>query len=85
MASARGRSPWPGRRRQGAFRHSGWPPEEWGGQCATDRNQLALLYNRKLAQEMAKLAGSFHGVNLVYIDLYAILADIVHTALSSSR
>lgn len=46
-------------------------------QCATDRNQLALLYNRKLAQETAKLAGSFHGVNLVYIDLYAILADIV--------
>jgi len=40
-------------------------------QCATDRNQLALLYNRKLAQETAKLAGSFHGVNLVYIDLYA--------------
>ena len=46
-------------------------------QCATDRNQLALLYNRKLAQETAKLAGSFHGVNLVYIDPYAILADIV--------
>ncbi|KAJ1295943.1 hypothetical protein BS78_01G261300 [Paspalum vaginatum] len=46
-------------------------------QCATDRNQLSLLYNRKLAQEMARLSGRFRGINLVYIDLYAILADIV--------
>ncbi|TVU31350.1 hypothetical protein EJB05_23032 [Eragrostis curvula] len=46
-------------------------------QCATDRNQLAQLYNRKLSQEVARLAGRFRDVNLVYIDLYAILDDIV--------
>ncbi|XP_062205820.1 GDSL esterase/lipase At3g14820-like [Phragmites australis] len=49
----------------------------WRRQCATDLNQLALLYNRKLTQEIAKLAGRFRGVNLVYIDLYSILNDII--------
>lgn len=46
-------------------------------QCATDRNKLAQLYNNKLSQEVARLAAKFLDVNLVYIDLYAILDDIV--------
>lgn len=46
-------------------------------QCATDRNQLALLYNRKLNQEINKLAGRLPGVNIFYMDLYSILADMI--------
>ncbi|CAN6311569.1 unnamed protein product [Urochloa humidicola] len=46
-------------------------------QCAQDLNQLALLYNRELSREVDKLARRFRDVNLVYIDLYAILADII--------
>ncbi|KAL6642501.1 hypothetical protein ACP70R_020682 [Stipagrostis hirtigluma subsp. patula] len=46
-------------------------------QCATDRNQMAQLYNGELSQEIAKMASRFRGVNLVYIDLYSILDDIV--------
>jgi phospholipase/lecithinase/hemolysin len=46
-------------------------------QCATDRNQLALMFNRKLSLEVAKLAGRFRGVNIFYVDLYSILGDVV--------
>ncbi|WVZ58021.1 hypothetical protein U9M48_008335 [Paspalum notatum var. saurae] len=46
-------------------------------QCATDRNQLALMFNRKLSQEVAKLAARHRGVNIFYADLYSILADVV--------
>uniref|UniRef100_A0ACD5YEE2 Uncharacterized protein n=1 Tax=Avena sativa TaxID=4498 RepID=A0ACD5YEE2_AVESA len=46
-------------------------------QCATDRNQLAILFNRKAREEMAKLSAKLPGVTLVYIDLYGILADVV--------
>lgn len=46
-------------------------------QCATDRNQLALMFNRKLSLEAAKLAGRYRGVNIFFVDLYSILADVV--------
>ncbi|KAJ1295944.1 hypothetical protein BS78_01G261400 [Paspalum vaginatum] len=46
-------------------------------QCATDRNQLALMFNRKLSQEVAKLAARYRGVNIFYVDLYSILGDVV--------
>ncbi|KAK8445252.1 hypothetical protein SEVIR_9G293200v4 [Setaria viridis] len=46
-------------------------------QCAEGLNQLAMLYNRELNQEIDKLARRFRDVNFVYIDLYAILADII--------
>ncbi|AQK65832.1 anther-specific proline-rich protein APG [Zea mays] len=46
-------------------------------QCATDRNQLALLFNRKLSLEVAKLSGKYRGVNIFYVDLYSVLADVV--------
>ncbi|XP_062205214.1 GDSL esterase/lipase EXL3-like [Phragmites australis] len=46
-------------------------------QCATDRNQLALLFNRKLAVEVGRMAGRFRGVNIFYVDLYSILADMI--------
>ncbi|CAN6288526.1 unnamed protein product [Urochloa humidicola] len=45
--------------------------------CTEDLNQLALLYNRELSREVDKLSRRFRDVNLVYIDLYAILADII--------
>lgn len=46
-------------------------------QCATDRNQLALMANRKISQEMAKLSAKLGpGVQLVFIDLYGILGDL---------
>lgn len=46
-------------------------------QCATDRNQLALLFNRKVSLEVAKLSGKYRGVNIFYVDLYSIVADVV--------
>ncbi|KAI4979724.1 hypothetical protein ZWY2020_016477 [Hordeum vulgare] len=46
--------------------------------CATDRNQLALLFNHRVGQEMAKLGARLPGVTLVNIDLYTIFADVVH-------
>lgn len=47
-------------------------------QCATDRNQLALLFNHRVGQEMSKLGARLPGVTLVNIDLYTIFADVVH-------
>jgi hypothetical protein len=50
-----------------------------------DLNQLALLYHRQLNQDVDKQATRrFHDVNLVYLDLYAILANIdLYTSLLS--
>ncbi|XP_006662173.2 GDSL esterase/lipase EXL3-like [Oryza brachyantha] len=47
-------------------------------QCATDRNQVALLYNRKLSQEINRLNGQLAGVKIIYVDLYSILTDVMH-------
>ncbi|KAF0929309.1 hypothetical protein E2562_019892 [Oryza meyeriana var. granulata] len=47
-------------------------------QCATDRNQVALLFNRKLRQEVNRLNGQLAGVKIVFIDLYSILSDVTH-------
>jgi phospholipase/lecithinase/hemolysin len=46
-------------------------------QCATDRNQLALMFNRKLSVELSRLAGRNRGVNIFFVDMYSILADLV--------
>ena len=46
-------------------------------QCATDRNQLAIMFNRKVSQEMAKLNARLPGVTLVYIDLYGIFSEMI--------
>ncbi|XP_047047340.1 GDSL esterase/lipase EXL3-like [Lolium rigidum] len=52
-------------------------------QCATDRNQLSIMFNRKVSQEMATLNAKLPGVTLVYIDLYGIFTDMIerHDAL----
>uniref|UniRef100_A0A0E0QW58 SGNH hydrolase-type esterase domain-containing protein n=1 Tax=Oryza rufipogon TaxID=4529 RepID=A0A0E0QW58_ORYRU len=47
-------------------------------QCATPRNQVALLYNRKLGQEIGRLNAKLAGVKIVLVDLYNILADVMH-------
>ena len=47
-------------------------------QCATDRNQLALLFNHRVGQEMAQLGVRLPGVTLVNVDIYIIFADVVH-------
>ncbi|KAG8095508.1 hypothetical protein GUJ93_ZPchr0012g20984 [Zizania palustris] len=47
-------------------------------QCATNRNQVALLFNRKLSQEINRLNSKFPGVKIVYIDLYSIVSDVMH-------
>ncbi|KAF7077950.1 hypothetical protein CFC21_099128 [Triticum aestivum] len=47
-------------------------------QCATDRNQLALLFNHRVGQEMAKLGVRLPGVTLVNVDIYTILADVIY-------
>uniref|UniRef100_A0A0D9XHQ9 SGNH hydrolase-type esterase domain-containing protein n=1 Tax=Leersia perrieri TaxID=77586 RepID=A0A0D9XHQ9_9ORYZ len=47
-------------------------------QCATDRNQVSLLYNRNLGQEINRLNGQLAGVKIVFVDLYNILSDVMH-------
>ncbi|KAL5224655.1 hypothetical protein ABZP36_011294 [Zizania latifolia] len=47
-------------------------------QCATNRNQVALLFNRKLSQEISRLNGKLPGVKIVNIDLYSLVSDVMH-------
>ncbi|KAL6905807.1 hypothetical protein ACP4OV_003408 [Aristida adscensionis] len=46
-------------------------------QCVADRNQMAQQYNWKISWEIDGMAIRFPGINLMYIDLYSILDDIV--------
>ncbi|EEE50555.1 hypothetical protein OsJ_30683 [Oryza sativa Japonica Group] len=40
--------------------------------------RVALLYNRKLGQEIGRLNAKLAGVKIVLVDLYNILADVMH-------
>ncbi|CAN1163290.1 GDSL esterase/lipase EXL3 [Linum perenne] len=47
-------------------------------ECAEDRNQAALLFNSKLQSKLSSLAPSMPNTNLVYIDVYTSLSDLIN-------
>ncbi|KAK8944516.1 GDSL esterase/lipase EXL3 [Platanthera zijinensis] len=46
-------------------------------ECASSRNEAAMLYNSKITTEIKRLNTNFGDTQLVYMDIYTILLDLV--------
>ncbi|KAK8945971.1 GDSL esterase/lipase EXL3 [Platanthera guangdongensis] len=46
-------------------------------ECASSRNEAAMLYNSKITTELKRLDTNFGDTQLVYMDIYTILLDLV--------
>jgi phospholipase/lecithinase/hemolysin len=45
--------------------------------CASNQNLVAQIYNSRLVKEVEKIKKSHQNINLIYIDIYGFLFDMI--------